>query len=218
MHVHTFKRSNFQTGTVNLNKLPSILSEHTEHSDHARGNLEQILEGCRRNDRLSQEKLYYLFFDRMLAMIRRYTNDRDKAIDILNNGFLRAFKKIGDYNHTGSFEGWLRRIIVHAIADYFRNAQGQTKEHTVGELPEYSLYTDDANQLEDKELLLVLQILPPTTRVVINLFIIEGYAHKEIASLLQISTGTSKWHVAEGKRILREHVMSQRSLNNNKPV
>jgi RNA polymerase sigma-70 factor (ECF subfamily) len=167
---------------------------------------------------LSQEKLYNLFFDRQLSMIRRYTSDQDKAIDILNNGFLRAFKKIGDYSHTGSFEGWLRRIMVHAIADYFRNSQGQLKEQPVGELPEYSLYTDDNNQLEYKELLLVLQRLPPTTRVVINLFIIEGYAHKEIAALLNISTGTSKWHVAEGKRLLKEQVMAQRSLNNNKPV
>lgn len=153
-----------------------------------------------------------------MAMIRRYTNDRDKAIDILNNGFLRAFRKIGDYHQTGSFEGWLRRIMVHAIADYFRNAQETAKERSVGDLPEYSLYSNDANQLEYKELLLALHQLPPATRVVINLFIIEGYAHKEIATLLNISTGTSKWHVAEGKRILKEHVMAQRSLNNNKPV
>lgn len=162
---------------------------------------------------MSQEKLYNLFFDRQMAVIRRYTNDQDKAIDILNNGFLRAFKKIGDYSQTGSFEGWLRRIMIHAVADYFRNGQGQTKEQTVGEIPEHSLYTDDNNQLEYKELLQVLQLLPPTTRVVINLFIIEGYAHKEIAALLNISTGTSKWHVAEGKKILKEHLLAQRSLN-----
>ena len=104
--------------------------------------------------------------------------------------------------------------MIHAIADYFRNGQGQTKEQTVGEIPEYSLYTDDNNQLEYKELILALQILPPTTRVVINLFIIEGYAHKEIASLLNISTGTSKWHVAEGKKILKDHLLAQRSLDN----
>lgn len=151
-------------------------------------------------------------------MIRRYTSDRDKAVDILNNGFLRAFRKIGDYSHTGSFEGWLRRIMIHAIADYFRGSQGQIKEHSVGEIPEHSLYTADNNQLEYKELLMALQLLPPTTRVVINLFIIEGYAHKEIAALLNISTGTSKWHVAEGKKILKEHVLVQRSLNNNKSV
>nr|WP_298735491.1 RNA polymerase sigma factor [uncultured Chitinophaga sp.] len=176
------------------------------------------MEGCRRNDRLSQEKLYNLFFDRQLSMIRRYTSDRDKAVDILNNGFLRAFKKIGDYSHTGSFEGWLRRIMIHAIADYFRSAQAQIKAQAVGEIPEYAHYTDDNNQLEYKELLLVLQQLPPTTRVVINLFIIEGYAHKEIASLLNISSGTSKWHVAEGKRILKEQLLAQRSFDNNKPV
>jgi RNA polymerase sigma-70 factor (ECF subfamily) len=166
---------------------------------------------------LSQEKLYYLFFDKLLAMIRRYTNDRDKAIDILNNGFLRAFKKIGDYHQTGSFEGWLRRIIVHAVADYFRNGQGQTKEQMVGEMPGHILSANDTNHLEYKDLLLTLQQLPPTTRIVINLFIIEGYSHKEIATLLNMSTGTSKWHVAEGKRLLKEHITAQRSFTDNKP-
>lgn len=165
-----------------------------------------MLEGCRRNDRLSQERLYYLFFDSMLSMIRRYTADRDQAIDILNNGFLRAFRKIGDYRHSGSFEGWLRRIMVHAVADYFRHGQGQTKEQPTAEIPEHILHANDPDQLGYKDLLLALQRLPPVTRVVINLFIIEGYSHKEIAALLHISTGTSKWHVAEGKRILKTHV------------
>jgi RNA polymerase sigma-70 factor (ECF subfamily) len=163
------------------------------------------LAGCRINDRLCQEKLYYLFFDRMLAVIRRYTSDRDKATDILNNGFLRAFTKIGQYQQTGSFEGWLRRIMVHAVADYFRNGSGQTKEQMPGELPG-DLAITDSNALEYKDLLLVLQQLPPTTRIVINLFIIEGYSHKEIAELLQISTGTTKWHVAEGKRLLQRYI------------
>lgn len=142
----------------------------------------------------------------MLAVIRRYTSDRDKATDILNNGFLRAFTKIAQYQQTGSFEGWLRRIMVHAVADYFRNGSGQTKEQMPGELPGDLAIATDNNTLEYKDLLLVLQQLPPTTRIVINLFIIEGYSHKEIAELLGISTGTTKWHVSEGKRLLQRYI------------
>ena len=142
----------------------------------------------------------------MLAVIRRYTSDRDKATDILNNGFLRAFTKIAQYQQTGSFEGWLRRIMVHAVADYFRNGSGQTKEQMPGELPGDLAITTESNTLEYKDLLLVLQQLPPTTRIVINLFIIEGYSHKEIAELLNISTGTTKWHVSEGKRLLQRYI------------
>lgn len=159
---------------------------------------------------MCQEKLYYLFFDRMLAVIKRYTSDRDQATDILNNGFLRAFQKIGQYGQTGSFEGWLRRIMVHAVADYFRNRGGQMKEQTVAELPG-DIAATTTNTLEYKDLLLVLQQLPPATRIVINLFIIEGYSHKEIAEMLGMSTGTSKWHVSEGKRLLQQYLTAASS-------
>ncbi|WP_188316083.1 RNA polymerase sigma factor [Chitinophaga agrisoli] len=195
------------------------LSAHTADYHDACDNLDQILDGCRRSDRLCQEKLYYLYFDRMLGVIRRYTTDQDQGVDILNNGFLRAFQKIAQYQHSGSFEGWLRRIIVHAVADYFRSAQAQQKERSVADVPEDLATVHADNRLEYKDLLQALELLPPTTRVVINLFIIDGYSHKEIATMLNISTGTSKWHVAEGKRLLKEHVTAQQNVfNNNKAV
>lgn len=164
--------------------------------------LSALIEGCKRGDRLCQEKLYTYFFDQMLAVIRRSFSDQDAAISILNNGFLRAFKKIDQYKGSGSFEGWLRRIITHAIADYYREHESELiiqKTEIKDNLPE--LHANDP--MAYKDLLQVLQHLPPATRLVINLFIIEGYSHKEIAEMLGISTGTSKWHVSEGKRILK---------------
>lgn len=164
--------------------------------------LTTLIEGCKRGDRLCQEKLYALFFDQMLAVIHRSFSDQDAAISILNNGFLRAFKKIDQYKGSGSFEGWLRRIITHAIADYYRDHEAELnirKTEIADNLPE--LHTKDP--MAYKDLLQVLQYLPPATRLVINLFIVEGYAHKEISEMLGISTGTSKWHVSEGKRILK---------------
>lgn len=169
---------------------------------------QHLIDGCRQQDRLCQEKLYLYYFDKMLGMIRRYTNDHDAAISILNNGFLRAFKKIAQYNSSGSFEGWLRRIVAHAVADYFRDHRLQ--ENNV--LPE-NLPALPSDPLAYKDLLLVLQRLPHATRVVINLFIIEGYSHKEIAAMLGISTGTSKWHVSEGKRLLKELLVSSSSYS-----
>jgi len=164
--------------------------------------LTTLIEGCKREDRLCQEKLYALFFDQMLAVIHRSFSDQDAAISILNNGFLRAFKKIDQYKGSGSFEGWLRRIITHAIADYYREHEAELnirKAEIAENMPE--LHTKDP--MAYKDLLQVLQHLPPATRLVINLFIIEGYAHKEISEMLGISTGTSKWHVSEGKRMLK---------------
>ncbi|WP_168208644.1 RNA polymerase sigma factor [Chitinophaga sp. XS-30] len=179
-------------------------SGHAAHPDQHHA-LADLIEGCRRQDRLCQEKLYMLYFDRMLGIIRRYTSDQDAAISILNNGFLRAFRKIAQFGHKGSFEGWLRQIIIHAAADYFR-------EHKAGfssDLPEQAP-APQASPMEYKELLQVLERLPSATRVVINLFIIEGYTHREIAAMLGISTGTSKWHVAEGRRLLKDmlHIQS----------
>ncbi len=88
------------------------------------------LEGCRRQDRLCQERLYRYFYDRMMAAIKRTFPDPDAAVTILNNGFLRAFSKISQYNGSGSFEGWLRRIIYHAAADYFRENQQRLLSET----------------------------------------------------------------------------------------
>ncbi len=155
----------FNLKTLLLN-LPAHTADHRDACD----NLDQILEGCRRSDRLCQEKLYYLYFDRMLGVIRRYTTDQDQGIDILNNGFLRAFQKIAQFQHNGSFEGWLRRIIVHAVADYFRNTQGAPQERLVADVPEDLVAVHADNRLEYKDLLQALEQLPPTTRIVINLF------------------------------------------------
>ncbi|WP_262697045.1 RNA polymerase sigma factor [Chitinophaga alhagiae] len=162
-----------------------------------------LLEGCQRQDRLCQEKLYMLFFDKMLAVVRRNFPDKDTAISILNNGFLRAFKKISQYSGNGSFEGWLRKIMLHAVADHFQ-ANKAALARPVGELTENSAGTTTADPFLQKDLVAILQRLPPATRLVVNLFIIEGYSHKEIAAMLRISTGTSKWHVAEGKKLLKQ--------------
>ncbi len=147
------------------------------------------------------------FFDKMLAVVKRTFPDQDAAISILNNGFLRAFTKIGQYSGSGSFEGWLRRIIHHAAADYYR--EHKTQLDTAVPLPPHLPLADTHDPAAYKELLQLLQYLPPATRMVINLFIIEGYSHKEIGVMLGISAGTSKWHVSEGKRLLKE-LLNQR--------
>jgi RNA polymerase sigma-70 factor (ECF subfamily) len=138
----------------------------------------------------------------MLAVIKRSFSDQDAAISILNNGFLRAFKKIDQYDGRGSFEGWLRRIITNAVADYFREHEAELTIKKI-EINENLREQHTKDPMAYKDLLQILQHLPPATRLVINLFIIEGYAHKEIAEMLGISTGTSKWHVSEGKRLLK---------------
>lgn len=140
----------------------------------------------------------------MMDTIRRYTNDRDTALHILNNGFLKAFLRIDQYAYQGSFEGWLRKIITNAVAEHFRSNRPNPQVIITSELPDHLTKYDGHQPLAYKDLLALLQRLPPATRMVINLFLIEGYTHKEIAAMTGISVGTSKWHVAEGKRLLQQ--------------
>lgn len=175
---------------------------HADDPSHE-SNLPALLEGCRRNDRACQEKLYRRYAGTMMDTLRRYTSDRDTALHILNNGFLKAFQKIEQYAHHGSFEGWLRKIMTNTVAEHFRNNRHNPKVIITSELPEQIAKYDGHQPLEYKDLLALLQRLPPATRMVINLFLIEGYTHKEIADMTGISIGTSKWHVAEGKKLLQ---------------
>lgn len=162
------------------------------------------IKGCIRNELIYQEQLYKRYYGVMMALIMRYTKDKDAAASILNNGFLKIFKHIGSFKQQGSLEGWIRRIIIHAISDHFRYKHPRIEiSHDV--LPEINNFSVNITINYDYKLLLtVLEELPPTTRLVINLFIIDGYTHKNIAEMLGISENTSKWHVAEGRKMLQK--------------
>ena len=182
---------------------PLHIPGHADDPSHE-SDLPVLLEGCRRNDRASQEKLYRRYAGTMMDTVRRYTSDRDTAFHILNNGFLKAFQHIAQYAFQGSFEGWLRKIMTNAVAEHFRSKRPDPNVTITSELPEHIAKYEGHQPLEYKDLLALLQRLPPATRIVINLFLIEGYTHKEIAAMTGISVGTSKWHVAEGKKLLQQ--------------
>jgi RNA polymerase sigma-70 factor (ECF subfamily) len=141
----------------------------------------------------------------MLSMVRRYISHSEQAEEVLQNGFLRAFKKMDTFAFQGSFEGWLRRIVFNAISDYVKQ-NTQYREKVVLAEKEQSINETAAGRLQYKELLKLVQGLPESTRNVFNMFVIEGFSHKEIAERLKISEGTSKWHVSEGRRLLKEKI------------
>jgi RNA polymerase sigma factor (sigma-70 family) len=161
------------------------------------------IKGCINNHLQSQEQLYKHFYPTMMAMVKRYTSDTHHAATILNNGFLKVFKKISQFKNEGSLEGWIRRIVLRAVADFFREKKALTTVDVLATEQNNLQPTVAMHIPYDYNLLIqLLQQLPTATRLVINLFMIEGYTHKEIATLLAISENTSKWHVAEGKKIL----------------
>ncbi len=163
----------------------------------------ELVEGCVRNERRMQEAFYRRFFPEMLGMCLRYTRDEDTAIEIVNNGFLRVFKKLHTYAFKGSLEGWVRRLVYHSMADYFRdNARYlhflvlEERDDVVPETGHDVFYEED--------ILKAVNALPPVSQEVFRLYAIEGYSHAEIADSLNMSEGTSKWHLSTARQKLRE--------------
>jgi len=146
--------------------------------------------------------MYRLFYGRMMAVVRRYIDHAEQAEEALNNGFLRAFQKVEQYTYQGSFEGWLRKIIFHAVSDYVKQNVKYNDKIVLIEKDEY-VHKDHADRLYYNQLLELVQGLPDATRAVFNMYVMEGFTHKEIGKILGISEGTSKWHLSEGRRQLK---------------
>jgi RNA polymerase sigma-70 factor (ECF subfamily) len=164
---------------------------------------QELVEGCARNERCAQEALYRRFFPEMMRMTLRYTRDDDTAIEIVNNGFLRVFKKIHTFAFKGSLEGWVRRLVYHSMADYFRG-NARYLHFLVLEEHDSSVPERGHETFYEEDILRAVRALPPVSQEVFRLYAIEGYSHAEIAENLSISEGTSKWHLSTARQKLRE--------------
>jgi len=163
---------------------------------------EELIAGCLKNNRQYQEHLYRKYFGSMMGMCMRHTSDEEVSMTIVNNGFLRVFKKIDKYSFKGSLEGWIRRIVYHSLSDYFRS---NSKALRFMELEDRDkpLKTNALDKLFLDDLLSMVEDLPPATKEVFRLYAIEGYTHVEISKKINISEGTSKWHLSTARKKLR---------------
>ncbi len=169
--------------------------------------LEKLIKQCKKNDRVAQGEIYRLFSPKMFAICLRYSGHYSDAQDVLQEGFVHAFNKIKQYKGNGSFEGWLRRIMVNKCMDNFR----KHKMTIVSENPhDYTTYEEEPETEEpifnEKELMKLVQQLPDQYRMVFNLYVIEDYSHAEIAEKLNISVGTSKSNLSRAKSWLRKEL------------
>lgn len=168
-----------------------------------------LIAACRRNERPAQQKLYDTYGSFIFGIIRRYTSDNHIAQEIQSDAFYRIFTRLEQYRFEGAFEGWIRRIAVNAIADYFRRQPPETNpiaEDTADITA--STEIDGLSKLAYQELLAMIHELPFTQRTVFNLFVFEQYSHKEIAALLEISDNNSRWHINDARRRLKEKIKS----------
>jgi len=166
-----------------------------------------LLAGCIRNERRKQELLYKQYCQAMLALCITYTKSEQDAVEVLQDGFLKIFQKISTYDATrSSLYTWMRTIMIRTAIDFLRK---QKKEIQTIEMTEVHETVADAGLIDSiskVELQNCLNQLPETTRTVFNLFITEGYSHKEIGAFLNISEGTSRWHLSEARKFCSENL------------
>ena len=177
--------------------------------------LDEIIQGCKAGKSRSQEMLYSMFAGKMLGICARYATDRLEAEDMMQVAFVRMFEKISDYRGEGSFEGWLKRIMVTTSIGFYRKklrmlpvvASDEAEDNVVG-------WEMADSRLKVQELLTIIQKLSPGYRIVFNMYAIEGYTHKEIAKELSISEGTSKSQLARARGLLKEQVLRMEDIYN----
>ena len=153
-----------------------------------------------------QEELYNRFSPRMFSVCLRYAGNTEEAEDILQEGFIKIFKKLNTFRSEGSFEGWIRRIFVNTAIEHFRRKRylmpvTEKEENTIE-----GKYLSVLDDLAARDIMALVQELSPGYRTVFNLYVVEGYTHKEIADMMGISEGTSKSQLSRAKVILKDMV------------
>lgn len=223
MDAAYIEKINFLSCTVslpNLTTYPTIifnLSSMTANEPIDLNNLEQLIEDCKSGMRSAQNRLYNLFAARMLPVCLRYAGNREEAEEILQEGFIKVFGHLSQFRREGSFEGWIRRIMVNVALQRFRE---KARMYPIVAIQEETVETvkgnDAYSRLGYKDLMALVQKLPPAYRLVFNLYVFEGMKHKEIAEALKITEGTSKSNLYDARLILQREVMKLESINSPK--
>jgi RNA polymerase sigma factor (sigma-70 family) len=173
--------------------------------------IEELIQGCKQNNRRAQEKLYKSYYQAMMGLCLRYTKNADDALQALNTGFFKVFKNIHSFKlEKASFYTWARTIIINSCLDLI-NTNSNIKPTIEIELAADANVPPDAiSSMTADEILQLVRSLPPATQAVFNLYVIEGYTHVNIAAMLGISEGTSKWHLSEARKKLQVMIKEQK--------
>jgi RNA polymerase sigma-70 factor (ECF subfamily) len=179
--------------------------------------LENIIEGCKSNNAASQKQLYRYCYEQMMRVCMRYHRNMDDAAVSYNKAMFSVLIKISQYKNEGRFLGWVRRIIVNACLDEVRSqARYNTETISEREYEDFSEVPEAYNHLDSKEILQMVQELPSATSLVFNLYIMDGFTHEQIADMLGISRGTSKWHLNNARTILKQRILKLEKNENYK--
>lgn len=179
-----------------------------------------LINSLKENDRAAQRQLYEMLFSPLFSVCKRYCVDHDEAMSVLNEGFFKALKNIHRYEGKGSFEAWIRRIVVNTALDNIRSKKSYKENIILHERIDIEPQIEDDDysfEIEPEKLYALINLLPSVSKTVFNLYVFEDYTHKEIAEELKISVGTSKWHLANARNKLKvevEKILNEFQLSN----
>lgn len=169
----------------------------------------ELVQGCLKEDRRCQELLYARYARRMYAVCLRYARHELEAQDLMQEGFIRVFDKLGSFRMEGSLEGWVRRIMVHTAINHYRRKSVQQERLGLEHVPETPVAELAVDRLGEQDLLLLIARLPAGYRMVFNLYAVEGFDHAEIAEMLGFGESTSRSQLAKARRILQQRINEQ---------
>lgn len=181
---------------------------------------QRIIKDCIKGKRKAQHELYRFYFDSMIGLCMRYHKNKEDAVDVLNQAFLRILTQLDKYTLNTNFEAWARTITVRTIINDFKKHKTykETIVHADWEnniAPQKNIATDElSEQIDVESLLLLLHQLPEREKQVLNLYAIDGYNHREISQILEIPEGTSKWLLSEARKRMKRLI--EKEFNNNK--
>jgi RNA polymerase sigma-70 factor (ECF subfamily) len=172
--------------------------------------LDTLINECKKNDRKAQERLYKIYASKLYTVALKYSRNIAEAEDNLQEAFLIIFNKISQFNFKGSFEGWAKRIVMNQCLQQYRGIRFLDVVHE-------NIAISDEIEIEEETisidfLMKIIRELPDQYRLVFNLYVLDGYSHKEIGKMLHISDGTSKSNLARARMILRQKIVSQTEI------
>jgi RNA polymerase sigma-70 factor (ECF subfamily) len=168
-----------------------------------------LIKACIRKERWAQKKLYEEHYSKMMGVCLRYSNSQEDALDILHEGFIKVFKNISKYQPGTSISAWIRRIMINTSIDFYRKSIRRRTEDIEQAYDLSASEADAISQCSEKEILQVVQQLSPAYRAVFNLYVIEGYSHKEIAKILDITESTSRSNLVKARMKLKAILKSR---------
>ncbi len=170
---------------------------------------DELIKGCTREDATCQKEVFQRYASRMLGVSQRYARTTEDAEDILQDAFIKVFDKIGQFKSEGSFEGWIRKIVVntalkkYSLSRYSKELTGLDMTENVHSIEVPAAYS----HLTEKDLLALIKKLPDGYRLIFNLYVIEGYQHDEIAEMLSIQPGTSRSQLVKARNLLQKQIL-----------